>query len=506
MHIFTNRYLSEVANALVNTKPPKNTEVDAIISVCTIMHQKYLPFSKELSDAFYAYTTSQITSVTGEREKELIRRRSMVRLLCGLVISGVMTADKLVESIELLVQADVATLKVAVTSGNDQALLDALVDLGSFSLPTIESLLKSWPHDLCGSDDGAKMVVSLQALHGLKCPTCSSICGCNEASRSLITVPPMENTLCTQRMPAVQLDAPAAAVMEVDGAISLLSVATSPCKTDLAGCRCVSCCSARCPCTSPTPVAIDISAYDAQPSVLMEVPRALSADVRKRMKLLIDKYTQIWCNIYKKLLKFRIKNIKKRDELLASKGILTDAEEKYFDSVVDASTRLRPSIALLLGASDLTKSVADIKLSDDILELEAQLGPGSSPNAISLPSLPTQSINMSGISQWEGDDEREFYTALTNGPGSVPVSALDLEDAPLPIESLLERLRGVGGRRLVDEFAAQYMKVDNKASRKKLVKAMSDGVQRSSYHLLPFQARLVATLDLWGVGDIKQVL
>ena len=63
-----------------------------------------------------------------------------------------------------------------------------------------------------------------------------------------------------------------------------------------------------------------------------------------------------------------------------------------------------------------------------------------------------------------------------------------------PTDELLARLSGCDNRELIDDLALQFCYINSKPARKKLVRALY-GVPRTSLNLLPFYARLVASLD-----------
>ncbi|KAJ5908092.1 hypothetical protein N7495_000774 [Penicillium taxi] len=151
-----------------------------------------------------------------------------------------------------------------------------------------------------------------------------------------------------------------------------------------------------------------------------------------------------------------------------------------------------------------------------------------------------------GAGIWEDEEERRFYENLADLKGKVPAvllddgkkkkseveeggrddgeiltdsslekekSTADLEDQSTiivnktvgaQVEALLSKLPELQNKDQVDEFALDFCFVNSKASRNRLVKAVSD-VPRGRLDLLPIYARLVATLGQY-LPDIPQGL
>ncbi|KAJ5518784.1 suppressor 2 [Penicillium expansum] len=137
-----------------------------------------------------------------------------------------------------------------------------------------------------------------------------------------------------------------------------------------------------------------------------------------------------------------------------------------------------------------------------------------------------------GAGIWEDEEERRFYENLVDLKGKVPAVLLEDDgetaDSAEPsdekstaeaddqstaiasktvgaqVDSLLAKLPELQTKDQVDQFALDFCWVNSKASRNRLVKAVSD-IPKGRIDLLPLYSRLVATLGQY-LPDIPQGL
>lgn len=121
------RYVSEVVSAIVELKM-KGSDVDAVVQLCSLMHQRYSEFAEDLVQQL-AKKISAITQDTAKTMKKMpdqekkdlfLRRRAWLKLLVELFVSGVTEDSDLL----LSVLSDIADSSAKRFSDSDSAYYD----------------------------------------------------------------------------------------------------------------------------------------------------------------------------------------------------------------------------------------------------------------------------------------------------------------------------------------------------------------------------------------------
>lgn len=154
-------------------------------------------------------------------------------------------------------------------------------------------------------------------------------------------------------------------------------------------------------------------------------------------------------------------------------GVFDDAEERSFYEDLPDLKAILP--AILFEGSNTAAQTPAITEESSVATADATTAtPPAAPPAMSGPGVGT------------GEAEAEKTEVDKDD---------DLKDATSPVAILLGRLKDCVNRDLIDSFAVDFCYINNKGSRKKLVKGLFN-IQRTQLDLIPLYARLVATLSL----------
>ncbi|ODQ55597.1 ARM repeat-containing protein [Saitoella complicata NRRL Y-17804] len=158
-------------------------------------------------------------------------------------------------------------------------------------------------------------------------------------------------------------------------------------------------------------------------------------------------------------------------------GSLWEDEDsrRFYEEVVDLSTRV-PGIFLEAGKKSAEEEAAKEGEKKDKVEGTGAVGEEGGEMDLD-----------------EDEDEKEEEG---DGADAAPTKTIGAQ-----VDALLLRLPELTNRDLIDEFAVDFCFVNSKASRNRLIKTLYE-IPRSRQDLLPYYARLIATLAPW-MPDIR---
>lgn len=214
----------------------------------------------------------------------------------------------------------------------------------------------------------------------------------------------------------------------------------------------------------------------------------------------------------------------RNSEAYVKSGEVFEDRQANFERLLKAQERLVSNAQVV--AEAIGAEMPDLKDAGDAL--------GASNSSIGLVKTGDYLRGQSdGAGIWEDDEERRFYENLVDLKGKVPgilledgkkkksendeqvgkkAEALDAQDTPKPpevtddqstaianktigaqVDALLTRLPELTNKDTVDETAIDFCFLNSKASRNRLIKALTE-VPKGRTDLLPYWARLIATL------------
>ncbi|ETS83142.1 hypothetical protein PFICI_05018 [Pestalotiopsis fici W106-1] len=273
--------------------------------------------------------------------------------------------------------------------------------------------------------------------------------------------------------------------------------------------------------TEEAPLAIDGSDGAADST---DDPPITSPELRERFRNILKRYfDDVTAHILRDQ-KHIAAQKGRNSEAYVKSGEVFEDRQANFERLLKAQERLVSNAQVV--AEAIGAEMPDLKDAGDAL--------GASNGSIGLVKTGDYLRGQSdGAGIWEDDEERRFYENLVDLKGKVPGILLedgkkkksdtdeqvgkkadmnDVQDAPKPaegaddqstaianktigaqVDALLTRLPELTNKDAVDDTAIDFCFLNSKASRNRLIKALTE-VPKGRTDLLPFWARLIATL------------
>ena len=247
-------------------------------------------------------------------------------------------------------------------------------------------------------------------------------------------------------------------------------------------------------------------------------------DLRDRFKVILRKYFDDVANHLVRDQKSIQSQARRNAEAYVKSGEVFEDRQSNYEKQVKAQERLVSNAQVL--AEAISAEMPDLKDPDDSL--------AASSHSIGLIKTGEYLRSMGdGAGIWEDDEERRFYENLVDLKGKVPAILLEdgkkkkndqeehvvkksasseaLETAKAPdssddqstaianktigaqVDALLTRLPEMTNKDIIDQTAVDFCFLNSKASRNRLIKALTE-VPKGRSDLLPAWSRLVATL------------
>lgn len=268
----------------------------------------------------------------------------------------------------------------------------------------------------------------------------------------------------------------------------------------------------------------DHAGSDTQPSVNADQPFT-PPELQERFKTILKKYFEDVKNHIVKDQKSIQSQARRNAEAYVKSGEVFEDRQSNYEKQVKAQERLVSNAQVVADA--IGAEMPDLKDSEDSL--------AASSNSIGLVKTGEYIRSFGeGAGIWEDEDERRFYENLVDIKGKVPdilledgkkkktdadeqsgkkTDVVESTETAKPIDNtaddqstaianktigaqvdaLLSRLPDLTSKEIIDQTAIDFCFLNSKASRNRLVKALTD-VPKGRTDLLPCWARLVATL------------
>lgn len=272
----------------------------------------------------------------------------------------------------------------------------------------------------------------------------------------------------------------------------------------------------------------------SDPSVTTDQPFT-PPELRERFKSILKKYfDDVKAHVLRDQKSIQSQARRNAEAYVKSGEVFEDRQSNY-EKQVKNQERLVSNAQVVADA--IGAEMPDLKDSDDSL--------GASNNSIGLVKTGEYLRSMGeGAGIWEDEDERRFYENLVDLKGKVPAILLDdgkkkksetddqvgkkptetpgPAEPPKPdaaedqsaavanksivaqVDALLGRLPDLTNKDIIDQTAIDFCFLNSKASRNRLVKALTE-VPKGRSDLLPCWARLVATLGRY-MSDVPKGL
>lgn len=251
-------------------------------------------------------------------------------------------------------------------------------------------------------------------------------------------------------------------------------------------------------------------------------PPLVAAELRERFRNILKKYFEdVKAHVLKDQKAIQ-SQARRNAEVYVKSGEVFEDRQSNYEKQVKGQERLVANAQVLADA--VGAEMPDLKDSEDSNTVN---------NSIGLVKTEEYLRSMGeGAGIWEDEDERRFYENLVDLQGKVPAILLedgkkkktdadevigkkpDVVDAPEPpkqdpaedlsisianksigaqVDAILSRLPELTNKDIIDQMAIDFCFLNSKASRNRLIKALTE-IPKGRSDLLPCWARLVATL------------
>ncbi|KAL4437467.1 hypothetical protein ABPG77_003448 [Micractinium sp. CCAP 211/92] len=440
------KYVSEVVGAIAEA-PLKLRDVPAALAVCSALHQRYADFAKELVSAL-----AKLCSSTDEDKAGVVRKRAVLRLLVELLLVGLYSAHSVLLGI-------VKQLVAATDFRGDPEGAQAALSL-------LTALAKAGREELLGMPPALPVALAPESLPSGETGSSGPEAEAAEAFRA--AVGRYEAALAGRYSlpPDVQAALRSAVERCFEGACSALTAAHAALQaTEAENARVLN---------SRGDLPEDMAAaYEAQRKGFEGLQRAAAGLAEVLDRPLPE-------------LKQAVTRMAAAAEEPGAEGeqqtqqVFEDEETRaFYESLVD----LRAVVpAVLLG----DKAKDDPGAGGEGAAEAADSGGGGAPAAVAgagQANGPQGSAAGTGIKQ-EGQGSED----TPEGKGG------EEQREPSQLDLLLARLPGCVSKELADELAVNFCYQQTKGARKRLARALAAELPLGALALLPYYARITATL------------
>ncbi|KAL4452134.1 hypothetical protein ABPG75_007796 [Micractinium tetrahymenae] len=436
------KYVSEVVGAIAEA-PLKLKDVPAALAVCSALHQRYADFAKELVS-----TLSKLCATADEEKAGVARKRAVLRLLVELLLAGLYSAHSVLLGI----------VKQLVTAADFQRDLEA----AQAALSLLTALAKAGREELLGLTPALPVALAPDSLPGGE----AGGGGGPEAEAAeayAAAVARYEAALAGRYClpPEAQATLRAAVERCFEGACGALTAAHAALQaTEAENAHVLN---------SRGDLPEDMAAaYEAQRKGFEGLQRTAAALAEVLDRPLPE-------------LKQAVTRMAAAEEPGAAAGeqqaqqVFEDEETRaFYESLVD----LRAVVpAVLLGEKARDEAGAGGEAAPEAADGGAAAAAAAQPKG-------QQGAAGGGSSKQEG----QGYEDILEGKGA------EEQREPSQLDLLLARLPGCVSKELADELAVNFCYQQTKGARKRLARALAAELPLGALALLPYYARITATL------------